>query len=120
MTHEERIEKDADSLRLRLQDIGRKINKELPAGWGFTMLVASHGTNGITLYISTIERADALQVMREFIANQREERNWRREMPDLEIEEEFADWWQKQEKRTPKQDLKASCWDAFLAGRASA
>lgn len=122
MTEDERIEKDADDIRLRLQEIGRMIKKELPAGWGFTTLVSSYGPKGITLYISTLERADSLQTMREFIAAQREERNWFQEMPDVETPEEFEQWWVQQNKRRAgkQQPLKQWCHDAFNAGRASA
>jgi hypothetical protein len=106
-----------------MQDIGRKLKKELPQNWGFTLLVASHGdVEGVTLYISSIERADSLQLMREYIAAQREERNWMREMADVETPEEFEKWFQLQQERGIMKDkpLKDWCQDAFIAGRASA
>lgn len=123
---ERRIKEEADEIRLRLQDIGRLIKRELPEGWGFTMLVASHGTvEGVTLYISTVDRADALQLMREFIATQRQERNWfqeRDKLGDLDLTEDFEQWWTTQQKRRigKQQSLKQWCQDAFTAGQASA
>jgi hypothetical protein len=120
---EARVEKQADEIRLRLQDIGRIIKRELPAGWAFTMLVANQGgVHGVTLYISTIDRGDSLQLMREFIATQREERNWAQEMPDVETPEEFEAWWKHQQGRRSgkQQPLKKWCEDAYMAGRSSA
>lgn len=123
MTQEEH-DRDEQEIRGRLQEIGRIIRKELPTGWGFSLLVAASGDiKGVTLYISTINRADALQVMREFIANQKEERNWMRDVPrnDLEIVEEFEQWWTQQQKRSIEAwPIKQACREAFDGGRASA
>lgn len=100
--------------------MGRTIKTWLPPQYGFVLLVTSYGENGTTLYCASIGRLDALQLMREFIAHNREERNFEREMPELEAEEEFNAWWDAQNKRGEIQDMHRWCRDAFLAGRATA
>lgn len=113
-----------DEIRASLQDWGREIKSWLPDGFGFILLVPQHGEKGTMLYTASINRADALQAMREFIAVNMEERNWQREMPELESDEEFDSWWQAQLKRQPNYSdnakVRQMCRDAFLAGRSTA
>lgn len=107
-----------------LQNLGRQIKGQIPEGFGFILLIAQLGEKGTLLYTASVDRMDALQAMREFIAVQSEERNWQREMPDLEIEEEFERWWLSQLKRAPSysanRKIREMCRDAFLGGRSSA
>lgn len=113
-----------DEIRASLQDWGREIKSWLPPGFGFILLVAEHGEKGTLLYTASINRADALQVMREFIAVNSEQRNWQQEMPQLELDEEFDSWWATQLRRAPNysenKTMKQWCRDAFVAGRSSA
>ena len=118
-----------DEVRGILQDMGRQIKATLPEGFGFVLLVGGTGEGEhAMMYLSTVGRADALQLMREFIAHNREERNWQREMPDLELNEELQSWWESQCKRVGNvlpikwdtKQVKEWCDDAFRAGRASA
>jgi hypothetical protein len=122
-----------DEVRANLQEIGRGLKKQLPAGFQFVLLVSRMGPDQTLLYLSTVERADAIQVMREFIAVQMEERNWQRERPQLdaegglEIEAEFETWWKSQCARVPKLPIKFDLgqlkqWtrDAFKGGRSTA
>lgn len=113
-----------DEIRASLQDWGREIKSWLPDGFGFILLVAEHGEKGTMLYTASINRADALQAMREFIAVNMEERNWQREMPELESDEEFEAWWQNNFLRSPdyldNPNIRQMCRDAFLAGRSTA
>lgn len=113
-----------DDIRAGLQDMGRTIKSWFPQGWGFILLVTKLGERGTLLYTASVQRADSLQVMREFIAVNMEERNWQQEMPQLEIEEEFTLWWAKQMERMPNysdnKKVKEMCRDAFLAGRSTA
>lgn len=115
---------DEDDIRSSLQEMGRTIKGWFPQGWGFILLVTKYGERGTLLYTASVNRPDALQVMREFIAVNMEERNWQREMPQLESDEEFDSWWEGQLKRTPNysdnKKVKEMCRDAFLAGRSSA
>lgn len=122
-----------DQVRARLQGIGQNLKKQLPEGFHFILLVSRPGPDQTLLYLSTVERADAIQVMREFIAVNMEERNWKRERPEmdaeggLEIEEEFQNWWNSQCARLLKLPLKFDLgqmkeWtkDAFKGGRSTA
>jgi hypothetical protein len=118
-------------VRANLKDMGRYLAGQLPPGWHFALLIASAGEGGVTLYIANIDRNDVIQLMREFIAVQREERNWRRhrsemeaQEPQLEIEDEFDGWWANQMKRAPNYSgnakMQEMCRDAFIAGRSTA
>lgn len=113
-----------DQIRASLQDMGRTIKGWLPKEFGFILLVMEYGEKGTLLYTSTVGRADAIQLMREFIAVNMEERNWEQEMPQLESDEEFDSWWATQLKRMPNyadnQKVRSMCQDAFLAGRSTA
>jgi hypothetical protein len=116
-------DKTADEIRGRLQEIGRSVKGELPKDWAFLLLVAPIGeVKGVTLYLSTMQRADALQVMREFIATQREERNWFQEVKtDSLTVEDFDQWWEQQLKRGMENwTLKQACKEAFDGGKAAA
>jgi hypothetical protein len=116
-----------EEIRGKLQELGRFIKTQIPPEFGFILLIGEKGEDEdhkALLYLASIERSDALQVMREFIAVNREERNWQREMPELELEEEFDAWWAVQIKRTPNYSdnklVKRWCRDAFIAGRTTA
>ena len=61
--HNERIEES-------LHTIGRVIAGQLPAGWGFALLVFSFGEGGSTFYISNAQRDDMVQALEEFIERQ--------------------------------------------------
>jgi len=50
-----------------LKQIGRAIKKILPKGWGFTLFIFDYGKDGSMFYISTAERFDMLQAIREWI-----------------------------------------------------
>jgi hypothetical protein len=130
-TEEARRLADENEVRGKLQALGRQIKGELPEGFGFVLLCSAYGgadENRALLYTATMQRVDAIQLMREFIAVQKEERNWEREMPELEIREEFDTWWANQAKRdggklplkwdTAK--VKEWCRDAFEGGRSTA
>jgi hypothetical protein len=129
-----------DQIRTELQELARDIKAGLPHGFGFVLLVTSSKPGAALLYVSTLERADVLQMMREFIATNRDERNWQREMPEVELSEEFDQWWAAQLKRKGIENPNMAEWcrdgftaewcrdgftaewcrDAFNAGRASA
>lgn len=116
---------DLNEVRAGLQELAGNIKGSLPPGFGFVLLVSSSQPGAALLYVSTLDRGDVLQLMREFIATNREERVWRREMPEVELSEEFEQWWVGQLKRYPgleqmSAQYKEWCQDAFTAGRASA
>jgi hypothetical protein len=126
MSAQEQLE---DQVRAELQVLGREIKRSLPKGFGFALLVTSAEPGAALLYVSTLDRSDVLQMMREFIATNREGRVWQREMPEVELVEEFEQWWEAQLKRKGSgfgsfahepRVLLEWCRDAFNAGRASA
>lgn len=51
-----------------LNEIGRRIAEALPHGYGFALLVFNYGPDGSMFYISSAQRADMINAMREFIA----------------------------------------------------
>jgi hypothetical protein len=61
---------EQDQIRSSLHKIARNIKFELPPlGWDFVLLVANCQPSCLTLYISSLEHADALQLMREYITS---------------------------------------------------
>jgi len=117
-----------DQIRADLQGLARDIKGRLPISFGFVLLVTASEPGAALLYVSTLDRGDVLQMMREFIAANREERIWQREMPAVELQEEFDQWWVAQLKRkevtatfiNDSATMREWCMDAYNAGRASA
>lgn len=113
-------------IRENLQAMARDIKACLPKDFGFALLVFSIGEGGSLLYVANVGRTDVLQMMREFIAVNREERAFGQEEYAPELHEEFEQWFEAQARRkgvpvsilTP--EMKEWTKDAFNAGRASA
>jgi len=61
---------DDVAVRPIAKDIGRIIADQLPAGWGFTLLLFTFGPGGALSYISNADRSDMLLTMKEFINRQ--------------------------------------------------
>jgi hypothetical protein len=61
---------DPLDIQATLKKLGHLIGDDLPDGWGFNLLLFSYGEGGSLFYISSAERADVLNVMREFIRRQ--------------------------------------------------
>ncbi len=51
----------------KLAEIGRLLNAAMPPGFGFTLLITSYGEGGSLFYLSSVERQDMINTMREFI-----------------------------------------------------
>ena len=52
----------------RLRVIGRKVKTQMPNGWGFVLCMASFdegGPDGRMTYLSSVQRADAVNLLRE-------------------------------------------------------
>ena len=60
-----------ETIEGHLRQIGKTIARELPPGWGFTLLLFSFGEGGSTFYISNAQRADMIEAMKEFIERNR-------------------------------------------------
>ncbi len=50
-------------------NLGKELAKEMPKGWGFTILLTSFGENSLLTYISNCDRSDMIESMKEFIHN---------------------------------------------------
>lgn len=61
---------DEADMQSLLRELGARIGEDLPAGWGFNLLLFTYGEGGALFYISSAQRADVLNVMREFIRRQ--------------------------------------------------
>lgn len=61
---------DEGDMRATLRELGGQIGGMLPDGWGFNLLLFTYGEGGSLLYISSAQRADVLNVMREYIRRQ--------------------------------------------------
>jgi hypothetical protein len=64
---------DPANIRPVLQELGARISSVLPDAWGFTLLLFPFGEpakEGGTFYIANAERADVLNIMRQFIRSQ--------------------------------------------------
>jgi hypothetical protein len=64
MTPEE--QEDA-KVRRDLQALGRRVDDQLPYGWGFVVLAFPFGGGGRMNYVANAQRADVVRAMYEFI-----------------------------------------------------
>jgi len=60
-------ELDNPEMHDTLNKLGGVVGNALPEGWGFTLLLFSYGPDGQLFYISSAQRADVLNMMREFL-----------------------------------------------------
>lgn len=56
-----------EEIEQKLKEIGRILKGVMPEGWGFTLLISSYGEGGSMFYLSSVERQDAVNMLREFI-----------------------------------------------------
>lgn len=61
---------DPLDIQRTLKKLGSLIGDDLPDGWGFNLLLFTYGEGGSLFYISSAQRADVLNVMKEFIKRQ--------------------------------------------------
>lgn len=50
-----------------LNSIGNRIGKDMPPGWGFTLLLFEYTPGDSLFYISSAQHQNIIQTMREFI-----------------------------------------------------
>jgi hypothetical protein len=56
--------------------VGRIIGSMMPKGWGFTLVIASHGADGFCTYVANLERDGAVKMLRELLVKiERNEEN---------------------------------------------
>lgn len=56
-----------EKVKSKLQGIARKVNDELPEGFGFVVLSFSFNKPGLMMYVSNANRDDIVQAMKEWI-----------------------------------------------------
>ena len=49
--------------------IARDIKAAMPRGWGFVLVLATHGDGGDMTYVSSLERAGAITMLSELVAS---------------------------------------------------
>lgn len=54
-----------ESAENKARDIARTLKAACPPGWGFVLVLASYGEDGFSTYMSSVERQDAVKLMRE-------------------------------------------------------
>jgi len=52
------------------------ISAKLPDGWGFILIAAPLGLTGAVTYTASVERADAIRLLKELMFHWGEEENW--------------------------------------------
>lgn len=61
-------QKDAEEIvKSKMQNIAKKVNDELPTGFGFVVLSFVFGNPGQMMYVSNANREDIVQAMKEWI-----------------------------------------------------
>jgi hypothetical protein len=63
-------EPDPLDIQRTMKGLGTKIGEALPDGWGFNLLIFTYGEGGSLFYISSAQRSDVINVMKEFIKRQ--------------------------------------------------
>lgn len=61
-------------IEAKLYAIGRALKEDMPEGWGFTLLLFDYTTDpgGSLFYLSSAERKDVIETMKEFLRKQGE------------------------------------------------
>lgn len=61
------MENEEEIVKGKMQRIAKKVNDELPEGFGFIVLSFVFGHPGQMMYVSNANREDVVQSMKEFI-----------------------------------------------------
>lgn len=56
-----------EKAEIKARDIGRLLKQSMPLGWGFVLLLVSHGEGGVTTYLSDCCREDIIKFLKEMI-----------------------------------------------------
>jgi hypothetical protein len=59
-----------------LEQMARTVRDKLPDNYGFLLLAAPYGENGRLVYVSTMERAGALNLLKEFLLKAGAAEDW--------------------------------------------
>lgn len=56
-----------EKAEIHARGIGRILKKSMPKGWGFVLLLVSHGEAGVTTYLSDCRREDIIKFLKEMV-----------------------------------------------------
>lgn len=56
-----------EEIQSTMKALGNMIGSQMPPGYGFNLLIFSYGEGGNMFYISSAQRQDMINAMREFI-----------------------------------------------------
>lgn len=65
MAHSERMRASLEEAEVAVRRVGRTIGDQMPKGWGFVLVMASHGEDGFATYLSNMEREGTVKLLRE-------------------------------------------------------
>jgi hypothetical protein len=121
--------------QMLLRQLARVIETTMPGNTGFVLLVYGQGPlaakGELLQYVSNSERLDVIQLLKEWLANMANEREYARDIPPGATENEvaFDAWWAERLARSGSQAgftgllgeswVQEWCQDAWNAGRAS-
>jgi hypothetical protein len=58
-----------ENAEIALKEVGQILDKAMPEGYGFVFLMTTYGKGGNTFYISNVQRPDVIEMMKEWIEN---------------------------------------------------
>lgn len=65
-----------ESAEVKCREIARRLKGVMPEGWGFMLVLSSFGEDGFFTYLSDLQRADAIKLLREAVSKiERNERS---------------------------------------------
>lgn len=64
---EMKYEIENPEIQAKLRDIAALIDSKMPQGWGFTLLIFEYAPKNSMFYISSANRINMMNVLREFI-----------------------------------------------------
>ncbi len=65
--NDEHYEVDNPEIKALLLDLGRKLKKDMPEGWGFTLMIFEYGSGPGFFYLSSAMREDMIKMLHEAI-----------------------------------------------------
>lgn len=64
-----------EEAEIAARKLAEELGSRMPDGWGFILWLMSHGPDGFCTYLSSLDRADAIAALEEWIVRQKTEPN---------------------------------------------